>query len=212
MSQVPLDYGYVPGVLPAMIELARRQRAKDRLVVEKLAACFRPGSILEIGAGCGQLTELLRQRHLDVMASDVQPFFVDYMVGRGLPARVLDALDLSAGIDAPYDNIFSQSISTLINPDPDTIRRTYESVGAALKPGGRFIFILPSRWGEHWSKASDHEQIAQAAGLLLLRRFHNQALPSPFYARLPTSAMRMIEGSIGRFVGISWVLVFARAS
>ena len=212
MSRPPINYGYDPGVLPSMIDTARRHLAKDRFFTEALAGCFRPGSILEIGAGCGQLSELLRQRQLDAVASDIQPFFVDYMVSRGLPATVLDALDLLAGIDAPYDNIFSQSISTLINPDPDTIRRTYESVGAALKPGGRFIFILPSRWGEHWSKASDHEQIAQAAGLLLLRRFHNQALPSPFYTRLPISAMRMIEGSIGRFVGISWVLVFARAS
>jgi SAM-dependent methyltransferase len=210
MSKQPLDYGYVPGVLPAMIDLARRQRAKDRLVVEELAECFRLGSILEIGAGCGQLTELLRHRHLDVTASDVQPFFVDYMVGRGLPAIVLDALDLSAGTEKPYDNIFSQSISTLINRDPETIRRTYESVRAALNPGGRFVFILPSRWGEHWSKASDHQQIAEAAGLVLMRRFRNQALPSPLYARLPISALRLIEGSIGRVVGIRWILVFAR--
>jgi SAM-dependent methyltransferase len=212
MSHPPLDYGYVPGVLPAMIDLARRQRAKDRLVVEKLADCFRPGPILEIGAGCGQLTDLLRQRHLDVTASDVQPFFVDYMVAQGLPALVVDALDLSAGIEKPYDNIFSQSISTLINPDPETIRRTYESVRAALNPGGRFVFILPSRWGEHWSTASDHEQIAEAAGLLLLRRFRSQALPSPFYARLPIFLLRTVEGSIGRVVGIRWVLVFARPS
>jgi len=210
MSHSPLDYGYVPGVLPAMIDQARRQRAKDRLVVEKLADCFRPGSILEIGAGCGQLTELLRQRHLDVTASDVQPFFVEYMVARGLPALILDALDLSAGIVKPYDNIFSQSISTLINPDPETIRRTYESVRAALNPGGRFVFILPSRWGKHWSNASDHQLIAEVTGLVLLRKFRNQALPSPLYARLPISALRNIEGSIGRVVGVRWILVFAR--
>ena len=134
------------------------------------------------------------------------------MVAHGLPALVLDALDLSAGIEKPYDNILSQSISTLINPDPETIRRTYESVRGALNPGGRFVFILPSRWGEHWSKASDHQRIAAAAGLVLVMRFRTQALPSPFYARLPIPVLRLIEGSLGRFLGVRWVLVFARPS
>lgn len=212
MSRPPIDYGYDPGVLPSMIDTARRHLAKDRFFTETLVGCFRPGSILEIGAGCGQLSELLRQRQLDAVASDIQPFFVDYMVSRGLPATVLDALDLLAGIDAPYDNIFSQSISTLINPDRETIRRTYDSVRDALNPGGRFVFILPSRWGKHWSKASDHRQIAESSGLVMVRRFRNQALPSRLYGRLPVPVLRAIERTVGRIVGVRWVLVFSRRS
>jgi SAM-dependent methyltransferase len=212
MARPPFDYGYAPSGLPRMIETARRQRAKDRLFTETLAGCFRPGSILEIGAGCGQLSELLTEQQLDVVASDIQPFFVDYMVSRGLRATVLDALNLLAGIDAPYDNIFSNGISTLINPDRETIRRTYDSVRDALNPAGRFVFILPSGWGEHWSKASDHQQIAESSGFVMVRRFRNQALPSPLYGRLPVPVLRAIERTVGRILGVTWVLVFSRRS
>jgi SAM-dependent methyltransferase len=204
------DYGYDPTVLPSMVATARRQRAKDVLFIDTLTPYFRPGPILEIGAGCGQLTELLSAKGLDVTASDLQPFLVDYMVSRGLRARIVDALNLAQALDRPYENVLAQSISVLITPNLATVRETYESVYAALPTGGRFIFILPSLWGEPWSRAKDHLRIAQESGFELVHRFRHQILPSSGYRKLPAGLTRAMDATIGRVLGIRWVFVFAR--
>jgi SAM-dependent methyltransferase len=204
------DYGYTPDILPALVATSRRQRAKDAIFVEVLIPYFRPGPILEIGAGCGQLSELLLAKGLDVTASDIQPFLVEYMSSRGLRVKVLDATNLSAALDRPYGSILAQSISVLITPDLATVRRTYESVHAALPPGGRFVFILPSLWGEPWSRASDHLRIADETGFDVVRRFRHQVLPSSLYGHLPVAVLRAIDGSIGRILGVRWVFIFER--
>jgi SAM-dependent methyltransferase len=193
-----------------MVATTERQRAKDAIFVETLMPYFRPGPILEIGAGCGQLSELLSAKGLDVTPSDIQPFLVDYMSSRGLRARILDATNLATGLDRPYDNILAQSISVLITPDLATVQQTYESVHAALPPNGRFIFILPSLWREPWSHAADHLRIADEAGFDLVRRFRHQILPSSLYGHLPDKVLRVIDGSIGRILGIRWVFIFER--
>jgi SAM-dependent methyltransferase len=203
------DFGYTPDVLPRMVETCQRQRAKDAIFVDTLMPYFRPGPTLEIWAGCGQLSELLSVKGRDVTASDVQPFLVDYMSTRGLRALVIDAMNVVAGLDRPYDNILAQSISVLITPDLATVQRTYESVRAALAPGGRFVFILPSLWREPWSRAADHLRIAHEAGFDLVHKFRHQVLPSSFYRRLPVGMVRAIDGSIGRVLGVRWVFIFA---
>ena len=203
------DFGYTPDVLPALVATARRQRAKDAIFVEALMPSFRPGPILEIGAGCGQLSELLSAKGLDVTASDIQPFLVEYMSSRGLRAMVLDATDLAPALDRPYGTILAQAISVLITPDLATVRRTYQSVHAALPPGGRFVFILPSLWGEPWSRAADHLRIADETGFDLVRRFRHQIMPSSIYGHLPVAVLRAIDGSIGRLLGVRWVFIFA---
>jgi SAM-dependent methyltransferase len=204
------DFHYDPSVLPGMVATTRRQRAKDTIFVETLVPFFLPGPILEIGAGCGQLTELLSAKGRDVTASDIQPFLVDYMTSHGLRARLLDATNLAAGLDRPYDNILAQSISVLITPDLAMVQRTYESIHEALPPEGRFIFILPSLWGEPWSHASDHLRIAKQVGFDLVHRFRHQILPSRLYGHLPGAFLRAADGSIGRILGIRVVFVFER--
>jgi hypothetical protein len=204
------EFHYVPGVLPTMLATTRRQRAKDALFIPTLVPYFRPGPILEIGAGCGQLSELLAARGLDVTPSDVQPFLVDFMLSRGLQARIMDATDLVSGIDRHYTNVLAQSISVLITPDLELVEETYESVHAALPAGGRFIFILPNLWGEHWSRARDHLRIADRAGFDLVHRFRHQILPSVLYSQLPGAVLRAADGSLGRLLGIRWVFIFER--
>jgi SAM-dependent methyltransferase len=205
------DYGYGPDVLPRMIATAARQRAKDALFVEELVPHFVPGPILEIGAGCGQLSELLAERGFDATASDIQPSFVEYVASKGVPARLVDALNLGESMDRPYANVLGGGPSTLITPDLEVVRQTYESVAVALPPGSRFIFVLPSLWGEPWSKPADHVRIAREAGFELVARFRHQVLPSSAYRRLPRSLLRLIERTIGRLVGIRTVFVYAAA-
>jgi SAM-dependent methyltransferase len=195
-----------------MIATAARQRPKDALFVEELAPYFVPGPILEIGAGCGQLSELLAAKGFDVTASDIEPFLVDYIASRGVPARVVDALNLAAGMDRPYANVLGGGPSTLITPDLAIVRQTYESVAAALPSGGRFIFVLPSLWGEPWSKPRDHKRIARESGLDLVTSFRHQVLPSTAYRRAPRAILRLIERTIGRLAGIRTVFVYAAPS
>ncbi len=203
------DYGYTPDVLPRMVATAARQHEKDALFVEELAPWFVSGPILEIGAGCGQLSELLAASGLDVTASDIQPFLVEHIAAKGVQARVVDALHLADSIDRPYSNVLSGGISTLITPDLDVVRQTYESVYAALPPNGQFIFVLPSLWGERWSKPADHVRIARESGFRLRARFRHQVLPSSAYRRLPKSLLRLVERTVGRVAGIRTVFVFA---
>ena len=204
------DYHYDPSVLPRMVAISQRQRAKDSIFITALIPYFRTGPILEIGAGCGQLSELLAATGLDITPSDVQPFFVDYMLQRGLAARVIDATLLPSGLDRAYDNILAQSISVLITPDLAIVRRTYEAVHSALPDDGRFIFILPSGWGERWSHAADHVRLADQAGFDLVHRFRHQVFPSSVYGRLPASLLRAADGSFGRIFGVRWVFIFRR--
>jgi SAM-dependent methyltransferase len=204
------EYGYSPAILPSMIATSARQRAKDQIFVETLATTFAPGRVLEIGAGCGQLSELLQARGRLVTPSDIAPFLVDYMASRGLKPITVDALDISAGIDRPYENVFAQGLSTLITRDERTIAGTYVSVHQALTRGGRFVFILPAGWRERWSDADVHLRLARAAGFRVVRRFRHQALPSRLYARLPRPVLRLIDATVGRVLGVRWVFVFAR--
>jgi SAM-dependent methyltransferase len=203
------DFHYDPSVLPRMVATTRRQRPKDSIFVGSLLPYFQPGPVLEIGAGCGQLSELLSARGLDITPSDIQPFLVDYMLSRGLRARLLDATDLPT-FDPPFANVLTQSISVLITPDLELVERSYQSIHDALPPGGRFIFILPSLWGEPWSRASDHLRIADHAGFALVHRFRHQILPSSLYGRLPKPFLRAVDGSLGRVLGIRCVFVFER--
>jgi SAM-dependent methyltransferase len=204
------DYAYNRGDLASMVATARRQRAKDAIFVEALMPYFRPGAILEIGAGCGQLSELLSAKGLDVTASDIQPFLVEYMSSRGLDARILDATNLAPALDRQYDNILAQSISVLITPDLATVKRAYESVHAALPPRGLFVFILPSWWRAPWSSVADHLRIADGAGFECVHRFRHQILPSSLYGQVPVTLLRAIDGSIGRILGVRTVFIFKR--
>ena len=206
------DFHYDPSVLPHMIATTRRQRPKDALFVGRLLPYFRPGRILEIGAGCGQLSELLAELGLDITPSDIQPFLVEYMLSRHLRAERLDATHLPTTFDPPYTNILAQSISVLITRDLALVQRTYESIHDALPAGGRFIFILPSLWGEPWSRASDHVRIADRSGFRLVHRFRHQIFPSSLYGALPKPILQAADGTLGRFLGIRCVFVFERRS
>lgn len=74
---------YTPDLLAHWISEGERQAAKDRVLLPRIAALLGPGRVLELGAGAGQLTLLLRERGFDVLASDFAPFFVEHLVSLG---------------------------------------------------------------------------------------------------------------------------------
>ncbi|MCG8449215.1 MAG: class I SAM-dependent methyltransferase [Pirellulales bacterium] len=204
---------YLAKDLPYFISVAARQRPKDQLFVDQILPFFRPGRLLEIGAGCGQLSSLLQRHGFDVIASDIEQFFVDYQRKCGLQSTLVDATTISDSLDEPVDNVLAQGVSTLVTHDLGMVRKTYESIWNALKPGGRLVFIFPNYKGQkgRWSNPhKDHPRIFQEVGFKLHARFRSQIFPSQWYHALPDSAARFCENTFGKHFGLRVVTVLEK--
>ncbi|MDP9259974.1 MAG: class I SAM-dependent methyltransferase, partial [Actinomycetota bacterium] len=173
---------YTPELLAHWISEGERQAAKDRVLLPRITELLGPGRVLELGAGAGQLTLLLRERGFDVVASDYAPFFVEHLASLGVDARRVDASDIAAAGIGTFPNIFAQSITPLITSDPDVIARTYRSLRAALEPEGRLVHIhAQAERGELRATMRAHAALASEAGLRNVRVTRNQLLPSRAY-------------------------------
>ena len=125
----------------AWIETGRRQEAKDRVLLPEVARSFAPGRVLELGAGAGQTSLVLRELGWEVVASDYAQFFVDHLQSLGLPAHRVDATDIAASRLGRFANVFCQSVTPLITSDLEVVSRSYRSIHEALQPGGRMVEI-----------------------------------------------------------------------
>ena len=194
--------------------IVNRQRAKDELFLTRIAKYFRKGDILEIGAGCGQLSVILASRGYQVVATDLQPCFVQYMESKqGLTSSIVDATEISSHIDKKFDNIITQGLSTLINTDTSNIARTYQSVFESLQENGRFIFIFPNAYkSKRYSTIKTHINIIRDTQFNIVRIFRDQILPSPFYGVCNKKAMNLAESCFGRYFGIRNVIVLEKPS
>jgi len=204
---------YLAAQLPGFLETCRRQRPKDQRFLPLIIPYFCPGEVLEIGAGCGQLAELLARRGLRVTASDLESFFVQYQESRGLKSRIVDATDILSGAGRQFDNILTQGVTTLVTNDLKLVERTYRSVWTALRPGGRFIFVFPnaySRSDKPWSRMSDHWPIIERVGFRRVAHFRNQVFPSKWYHFLPSWLTCPVEWTIGARIGLRNVLVLEK--
>jgi SAM-dependent methyltransferase len=190
---------------------AERQLAKDRHFVRFISRYFISGPILEIGAGVGQLSLLLRTIGFNVIASDIQPWMIDYMLSRGLESQVVDCLDIIRSTSRTFPNILAQAPSPFVTSDLSVVRMAYRSVYDALINKGRFVFIFPdNRDASKCSQIREHWPIINETGFRLVKHFRNQIFPSRFYFWLPYSIYRVLESSCGMWFGLRNVIILEK--
>ena len=202
---------YVPSSLASWIETGRRQEAKDRVLLPRLARNFVPGRVLELGAGAGQTSLILRDLGWEVVATDYAPFFVAHLQSVGLCAHRVDATDISESGLGTFPNIFCQSITPLITSDVRVIGRTYRSIYAALEPGGRLVEIH-AQAARHELRATMrmHAEQAHGAGFTDVQVDRNQLLPSRAYGAPLRPVAAVAERWLGRWLGNRFVLTAQR--
>lgn len=101
----------------------------------------RPGEkILDVGCGDGDLTARLAGLGCDVVGIDSSPDMVAAARGKGIDARVMDAVDLaaSAALRERFDAVFSNAALHWMQPMEDVAR----GIARVLKPSGRFVAEL----------------------------------------------------------------------
>jgi len=200
-----------PGVIPGMLANAARQEAKDRLFLRRIRRFLRPGTVLELGAGVGQLSSLLASIGFDVTASDIHPHLVAFMRSRGLEAEVVDARWIERTLRGPFDNVLTCGLHTLLTKDLEGAEDTYRSVFDVLRPGGRFVIVLGNgRPVPHWCTLDDHLPLIAKIGFQIVTRFREQVLPSVWYGRLPWLLLWAAEATLGRLLGVRNNVVLER--
>ena len=109
---------YVPSLGAAVLELLNPQ----------------PGErILDLGCGDGTLTAQIVARGAAVVGVDSSADMIAAAVGRGLDARLIDAVSLA--FDGEFDAVFSNAALHWVR-DHDAM---LDGVARALRPGGRFV-------------------------------------------------------------------------
>ncbi len=97
-----------------------------------------PGErILDVGCGDGILAAQLVERGCEVVAIDTSPDMVAAARGRGVDARLLDAVDLAAAaeLDGGFDAVFSNAALHWMHPMDAVVR----GIARVLKPSGRLV-------------------------------------------------------------------------
>ena len=206
---------HAPTDLAHLVDLSKKQHAKDTIVLSRICQYLRPGTILEIGAGCGQLSYELQALGYNVIGSDIEPLFVQHMRSRGLKAMMVDATQISRSLTEPVENILTQGVSTLVTGRLDLVKQTYATIYENLVPTGRLIFIFPittpTFFGPpRWSTLKDHLPIIALTGFRNVAIFRSQILPSAWYEQMSKWMATLLENRVGAHIGIRHVLVLER--
>lgn len=195
------------------IAIARRHHIRDELFLKWLGQYFVPGLVLEIGAGCGQLSKILMERGYPVIASDNADFFVDYMKQSGIDAIIVDALNIKHCYQESVHNILTQGLSPLVANDLSVVRMTYLSIFEALESGGRLIFIFPTvrrKAQNRYSLLKQHYPLFTEAGFKVVCIRRHQCVPPGLYTMANRHVLNFFDFSIGRLLGIRHIIVLQK--
>lgn len=202
---------YPESSLATWIKTAERQHVRDQFFLKWLQRYFRPGRILELGAGCGQLSEILRELGWDVVGSDFAPFFVRHMQSRGLNATVIDATQIRKTFPQPVPNLLAQAISPIVSNDLSLVQAVYSSVFEALEPGGRFVFVFPiSKVKTRYSQAPQHVPIIRQIGFKIVAMFRHHVVPASWYSTVNGSFLHFLDVFLGRLIGRRYILILEK--
>jgi SAM-dependent methyltransferase len=180
---------------PAAYEAYRTGPFHDRrveIIVEAARSVPNLSTGAELGCGTGKTLFDVAARFADVRFDgiDLEPHLIDYARAQHhAPNLEFHAGDASKPVPKSYDFVFSVDfIHHLANP-----YRCLAQVGAALRPGGRWLMIEPNFWylpitvsQERMKRAGlgeDHvfpwriEPAIEAAFLRIVRKRHMHFLP-----------------------------------
>lgn len=133
---------YESGLVPVIFE----DYAKD--LTRRIARC-KPNSVLELAAGTGVVTRMLRDslpRNCDLLASDLNEPMLEvarekFKTGENVTFKMIDAMGIPLE-DASVDVVACQ-FGVMFFPDKV---QAYREAWRVLKPGGHFIF---NAWDSH---------------------------------------------------------------
>ncbi|MEO7124561.1 MAG: class I SAM-dependent methyltransferase [Nakamurella sp.] len=206
-SQTRITAEYDASLL-SWIATAERQEAVGQVLFSRLLPLLGVGKhdpVLEIGSGVGQLTRIAREHGYSVTGSDVVPSFMDYMKESGIPCTTIDARTIN--ISDTWAGIFTQGLSPIITRDLKTVEATYRSIYSALRPGGRFLLILPRGDKARFSRASEHRQIYGDVGFTQLAAFRQQMFPARIYRHKAAVIPELVAG---RWFGVRDIRVLQK--
>lgn len=187
MTPLPAGHYFTDEAVRQWTKLGDRHRLRDEHFLRIISRWFCTGTILEIGAATGHLSEILFRRGFDVLASDHSPALVRAIETRGVPAAVVDATaNIREQTGRVFANVLAQNVLPLIWRDKSVVGSTLAAIHDVLETQGRLICISAHpRWGKHTeSYFTPREQIdiAEATGLFrLLARFPHQVIPTGWY-------------------------------
>ena len=145
------------------------------------------GTLLDLGAGCGGTSVVWKNLGLDVVASDLQPFFVEYMKTLGLNSEIVDATNIQESLGTTtFDVVFASGLTPQVRRVYGNAVKTYESIGKALNPGGIFIFEFSfARTDEYKKTFYKTEEIIEMINCFdffdLVDAHNIKACPARFY-------------------------------
>lgn len=126
------------------------------------AAALSPVSVLELAAGTGIVSRMLRDVlpvQCDLIISDLNPPMLDvakqkFQAGEPVRFETVDATELKFAA-ARFDLVLCQ-FGVMFFPDKD---RSYSEVYRVLKPGGRYLFNVWDTWQKNPFARIAHEAV-----------------------------------------------------
>lgn len=213
MTQTAEPHYFTERAVQDWTRIAARHRIRDEYFLRVVERYFRPGSILEIGAATGHLSEILQHRGFDVTASDVSPRFVAAIQARGVRAQLVNATaNIRGQTGRCFANVLAQGVIPLVRRDPATANATLAAIHAALEPRGRLICISPHAWRDpdpqSYFRPREQIEIARASRLYrIIKVFPHQVVPTALYRTWNAGLFSFLDFQAAKLAAVRLVWV-----